>query len=195
MRQHSRFFRLLGSAVLATGIGWPGCGPGPAPGVPAIEPVFILSTELLAPPIVGLAKSYRPDYVLDIRPEDPSTGQAVGFVLTVAATRPESLRARLLDTQAGTKTELVKVDPPAVSGTVEAMTQLSALARASAELRDHRWLSVSIEPQIHYDIILTGKVEAQSAAGQEASARLEVDNLTINLSFTSGQKETLPTGP
>ena len=82
-----------------------------------------------------------------------------------------------------------------ILATIPVLKTDSDQARASAELHDQRKLSISIEPQTRYDIILTGKVEAQSAAGQEASARLEINDLKINLSFTSGQKETTQTKP
>ncbi len=79
--------------------------------------------------------------------------------------------------------------------TIQVLKTDSDQARASAELHDHRKFSVSLEPQMRYDIVLTGRVEAKSAAGQEAKARLEVKNIGINLSFTSVPKETTRTGP
>ncbi len=79
--------------------------------------------------------------------------------------------------------------------TIQVLKTDSNQARASAELQDHRGFSVSLEPKMHYDIVLTGKVEARSAAGQEAEARLEVKNLGINLSFTSASQETTRAGP
>lgn len=79
--------------------------------------------------------------------------------------------------------------------TIQVLKTDSDQARASADLHDHRKISVSLEAQMRYDIVLTGRVEAKSAAGQEARARLEVKNLGINLSFTSAPKETTRTGP
>ncbi|NLX12779.1 MAG: hypothetical protein GXY44_03880 [Phycisphaerales bacterium] len=82
-----------------------------------------------------------------------------------------------------------------ILATIPALKTDSDQIQASAELLDHRKLSVSLEPKLRYDIILTGKVEAQSAAGQEASARLEVNDLKINLSFCSEQKEITQPAP
>ncbi|NLX12283.1 MAG: hypothetical protein GXY44_01335 [Phycisphaerales bacterium] len=125
--------RVFIGLILVAGTVWPGCESNPVPGVATIEPVYIITTELLAPPIVGLAKSYRPEYALNIRSEDPAAGQAVGFFMTIAATRPELLRARLRDPHAGTKTDLIRIDLPAAPVSDEPITQLAILASASAD--------------------------------------------------------------
>ena len=100
------------------------------------------------------------------------------------------------DTLACSNLEILVLDAKGKTlATIPVLTTDSDQARASAELRDHRKFSVSLEPQIHYDIILAGKVEAKSATGQQASALLEVKNLKIDLSFTPTQKETKQTVP
>ncbi len=134
MAQRLRTYLLVRSLFLAVGIGWAGCDSSPIPGSPTIEPVYILSTERLASPVVGLEKSYRPEFVLDIRSAEPDAGQAAGFILIVAASQPELLRARLRDTSAGTRTDLIKVDPPAAPVPGDTDAQLTNLARASADM-------------------------------------------------------------
>ncbi len=124
----------ISSVLLVVGTGWPGCDSSPAPVLPAIEPVYILSAERLTPPPVGLEKSYRPDYILDIRADGLAPSQSVGFILKVAATQPEMLKARLRDTSIGVKTDLVKISPPDTSVPADTDAQLAALAEASSYL-------------------------------------------------------------
>jgi len=57
-------------------------------------------------------------------------------------------------------------------------------AVAGANTKDQRTLNVQFEPGLSYDIMIYGKVDASSADKQKASARLDVKNLKIKLTFS-----------
>jgi hypothetical protein len=58
-------------------------------------------------------------------------------------------------------------------------------AISSAESRDHRTLSIQMEPGRWYDIMLVARAEAQADDGQEATAKLKLSDVQLVLSFSS----------
>lgn len=60
-----------------------------------LDPVFLLGTELLEPPSVSNARSFKTTVYSPIDSESPSSADAAGFFITVSARNPESLRIRM----------------------------------------------------------------------------------------------------
>jgi lysophospholipase L1-like esterase len=90
-----------------------GCDPAALlrSGEESISSVFILNTEQLIPPAVFTNKIYKPGFIF----ASDSGNRSAGFFLTVAASVPEDIQARLIDSQTKTKTSLLKVSTPAPS--------------------------------------------------------------------------------
>ena len=84
----------------------------PAGGVPDVEPVIILDTEMLSGPAVGIAHNRIPDLVFDIDPDDSSTDEAVAFYLTVAVSNSDAVKLRILNNDTGLTAGLNCVELP-----------------------------------------------------------------------------------
>lgn len=56
-------------------------------------------------------------------------------------------------------------------------------SQGTADLPQQRDITVHLEPDESYDLVLFGQVEAASADGQTASARIEMDRLEMDLTF------------
>ncbi len=115
-----------------------------------------------------------------------SAGQQVGiqveFALkqsVTASTQPAG------DTLANANLFLVVMDGrKQVLAKVAIVQGTSDQSAGEGSTQDQRTLSVRFEPQQSYDVMLYGKVNAGSAANQEAKARLEIGQLKMQLSFS-----------
>lgn len=77
--------------------------------------VFLMDTELLAPPAVGRELAFKVSHNFAIDGDDASAGQAAGFLVTLTTADPESLIVRLVDKETGAVTLFTSVDPPATA--------------------------------------------------------------------------------
>ncbi|UCD28646.1 MAG: SGNH/GDSL hydrolase family protein [Planctomycetota bacterium] len=80
-----------------------------------ISSVFILSADKLIPPAVFKNKIYKPSFIFATDSANPQAGQSTGFFLTVAASRPENIQSRLINSETKIKTNLIKVSTPTPS--------------------------------------------------------------------------------
>ena len=84
----------------------------PADDAAMYAPVFLVDTEQLEPPAVGVAAAFTPTTLHEIEQDDPVAVRAAGFFLTFATAAPESLTLRMVDRESGTETVLTAIGPP-----------------------------------------------------------------------------------
>jgi len=79
---------------------------------------------------------------------------------------------------------------PQVNMPVTQVTSDQAIGTVATTQQFH--LSAVFEPQQSYNIILQGKVDSATAVGQEATARLQVRQLKMRLTFSPAPPESAP---
>ena len=80
----------------------------------SFTPVILTGTELLDKPAAGTqSRIYRPGFTFTTSAPDAACATAAGFYVTLAAADATLVRMQLVDLVAGTRLELIFVEPPA----------------------------------------------------------------------------------